>query len=204
MPVSQAVENQFLRLRVIGIERIAAASVIDVAAWIVELGAVIGEVIDAAKTKSRSSRVALGRVVVDDVEDDLDAGIMNGSDHLAEFFDRLVTSITGCRSKEGNRVITPEVAKAALCEMKFVDEGMHRHQLERCDAERIEIIENLAMTHTAKGAALGFAERRMTHREAAHIHLVKHCLGPRNAGSGAQRRGTRANDSVGDKRSAIE
>ncbi len=55
MPVRQAVENQFLRLWVIGIEGIAAACVVDVAAGVVALGAVIGQVINAAETETRSS-----------------------------------------------------------------------------------------------------------------------------------------------------
>src|SRR5206468_7375956 len=49
--------------------------------------AVVGGVVDAAERQGGAEVVALGRVVVDDVEDHLDAGLVERPDHRFELGD---------------------------------------------------------------------------------------------------------------------
>ena len=73
-PVAQAVHDQLQHVGVAHVEAVAGAREVHVVAGIVVHDAVVGEVVDAAHRQHRPHVVALGGVVVDDVEDDLDAG----------------------------------------------------------------------------------------------------------------------------------
>ena len=90
--------------------------------------------------------VALGGVVVDDVEDHLDAGGVQRLDHRLELGDAGRApprdGVAVVRGEEGDRVVAPVVAQAALDEVVVVDELVHRHQLDRRDAERREVVDD--------------------------------------------------------------
>ena len=83
--------------------------------------------------------VAFGGVVVDDVEDHLDAGLVQRLDHLLEVLHLLALAVAVrvlvVRREEADRVVAPVVAQPALDEVGVVDELVHRQQLERGDAE---------------------------------------------------------------------
>ena len=67
------------------IQRVAGAGIVDGAARIVGLQPVVARIVEAAERQRRTDLVALGGVVVDDVEDHLDAGGMqpaHGDAHL--------------------------------------------------------------------------------------------------------------------------
>ena len=82
-PMAEAMEDHLADDRMVPIERIAAAGVVAVV-----LAAVFEHVVDAVlqalETQRRAVLVAFGRVVEDDVEDDFDAGGVQGADHLLE------------------------------------------------------------------------------------------------------------------------
>ena len=86
-PVTQAVHDELERARVGHVERIAAAGVVHVVARALRHEAVVGGVVDAAETERRPQVIALRRVVVDHVEDHLDAGLVEGLDHGLELGD---------------------------------------------------------------------------------------------------------------------
>jgi hypothetical protein len=58
------------------VERVATAGEIIVIARLVRQEPIVGRVVYAAETQRWAEMIALGRMIVDDVEDDLDAGIM--------------------------------------------------------------------------------------------------------------------------------
>ena len=66
------------------VQRVAAAGEVHVVAAVLGRQAVVGGVVDAAQRQRRAELVALGRVVVDDVEDHLDAGGVQAPDHHLE------------------------------------------------------------------------------------------------------------------------
>jgi hypothetical protein len=82
--------------------------------------------------------VALGRVVVDDVEDHLDAGRVQRLHHRLELLghaERVARRVQVVRREERDRVVAPVVAQPLGVEVVVVDELVHRHQLDRGDAE---------------------------------------------------------------------
>jgi hypothetical protein len=83
-PVTQAVHDQLERLRLGDVEGVAAAREVDVAGAILLREAVVDRVVEATERKSRAEAVAFARVVVDDVEHDLDPRAVKELHHLLE------------------------------------------------------------------------------------------------------------------------
>ena len=83
-PVAQRVHDQPQHAGVAGVERVARARVVHVVALVVGHQAVVARVVDALEGEHRAEVVALGGVVVDDVEDHLDAGAVQRLDHALE------------------------------------------------------------------------------------------------------------------------
>ncbi len=71
------------------VEGIARARIVDVIPLVLWIEAVIGGVVDALERQRGAALVALGRMVVDDVEDDLEARVMQARDHFLEFLQSL-------------------------------------------------------------------------------------------------------------------
>ena len=111
--------------------------IVDVKALVV-LKSIIRHVIDAFERKRRSTLVAFGRVVVDDVEDDFEAGVMETRHHFFEFLQdtKAIGGVTGIRCKESDAVIAPKVREALIQQVIIVDECVYGQQLDCGDAER--------------------------------------------------------------------
>ena len=86
-PVAQAVHDELDRARVHHVERVAAARVVDVAAPVPAVEAIVGGIVDAPEAERRPEVIALGGVVVHDVQDDLDARLVERLHHRLEFSD---------------------------------------------------------------------------------------------------------------------
>jgi hypothetical protein len=83
-PVAQRVHDQLEAARVAGVEAVAGTRGVVVVARVVGRQAVVRRVVDALEAQHRAEVVALGGVVVDDVEDHFDAGLVQGSHHRLE------------------------------------------------------------------------------------------------------------------------
>src|SRR5947208_8251656 len=87
---------------------------------------VIRSVVDAPEAQRRPEVVALRSVVVDDVEDDFNSGLVQGADHSLEFVDLLAAlaaaSIFVMRCKKTNRVVAPVVAQRAFEQLLVLPE----------------------------------------------------------------------------------
>src|SRR3546814_9611477 len=79
-PVAQRVHHHLQDARVLQIERVAAAGDVEVVARIAVENVVAG-VVGAAEREGGAQVAALCGVVVDDVEDDLDAGLVEAAHH---------------------------------------------------------------------------------------------------------------------------
>ncbi len=83
-PVAQAVHDELEHVGLEHVERVAAAGVVHVAAAVVGEQAVVGLVVEAAERQRRAVVRTFARVVVDDVQDDLQPGRVEGHDHGLE------------------------------------------------------------------------------------------------------------------------
>ena len=142
-PVAQRVHDQPEHARVHRVEAVAGAREVHVAARVVRHQPVVRGVVDALEREHRPEVVALGRVVVDDVEDDLDAGAVQRLDHALELLDLLALRprgrVGGVRREVADRRVAPVVREPALVDEALLDDVVHREQLHRGDAERRQV-----------------------------------------------------------------
>ena len=107
-PVAQRVEDHPQALGVRGVDGVAAAGDVPVGVGH-RLGVrllrrraydalVVAAVVEAAEAQRRAERAGLGGVVVDHVEDDLEAGLVERLDHLLELGD-LLAAVAGRASR---------------------------------------------------------------------------------------------------------
>src|SRR5690606_1403099 len=83
-PIAQAVDDQLLYLRVADIEAVPRAGHIHIVAGLFFAQPIVAGIINAAESERRPDFLALSRMVVDDVENDLDPGLMQPVDHGSE------------------------------------------------------------------------------------------------------------------------
>ena len=158
------------------LKRVAGARVVHVVALVVGNEPVVGGVVDAPERQRRAEVVALGRVVVDDVEDHLDARLVQRHDHLLELGDLLAAlaapRVVVVRREEADRVVAPVVAQALLDEVRVVHELVHGQQLDGRDAERRQVADRRRMGEAGVRAAQLLGDVRVAHREALDVRLV--------------------------------
>ena len=115
-PVAEAVEDEVEDLGVAGVEGVAAAGEVDVAALVARGQPVVGGVVDPPQAEGGAELVALGGVVVDDVEDHLDAGRVQGQHHRLELPHLLAPGarrrVLGVGGEVAERVVAPVVGQA--------------------------------------------------------------------------------------------
>src|SRR5260221_9975719 len=142
-PIAQAVHDHLEHARMAQIERIAGAGIVDVTA---QVGGepVIGCVVDAAKAKRRPELVALAGMVVDDIENDLDIGVVQQRHHRLEFAQRAGCEVARLRREVGDRIVAPIIDEPALGEVAAADERVDREEFEGSDPERLQMVDDLA------------------------------------------------------------
>src|ERR1700740_3126621 len=86
-PVTEAVHDKLQHTRMAHVQRIAGAGVVDIVAGIVGDGTVVKRIVDAAERERGPELIALGGVIVDNIEDYLDTGRVHRLDHGFEFAD---------------------------------------------------------------------------------------------------------------------
>ena len=115
---------------------------------------VVGLVVDALERQRRTHVVALGGVVVDHVEDDLESSGVQGLDHGLELGD-LSAAVAGravlaVRGEEADAVVAPVVPQALLLQVAVLDELVHRQQFDRGDAEVGEMLDGGRMSRARR------------------------------------------------------
>ena len=122
--------------------------------------------------------VALGGVVVDDVEDDLDAGLVHRAHHRLELVDlpaeRAGRRVGRVRREEADRVVAPVVGEPLLLQQGIVRELLHGHELDRGRADALQVLDDRPVREAAVGAALVLRDLRVQLGESLHVRLVDH------------------------------
>jgi hypothetical protein len=120
--------------------------------------------------------ISLRRVVVDDVEYHLDAGLVQRPDHCLELRYLLAALARGCivvvRREESDRVVAPVVAQAPGDQLSVVHELMHWQQLDRGDAELGQVVKRSRMAQPGVGTALRRRNIGVPRGESLHMDLV--------------------------------
>jgi hypothetical protein len=125
-PKAQRIHHHLKHAGMAEIECVAAAGEVVVIARLIRLEPIVRRIVDAAKAQCRAEVIALGGMIVDDVEDDFDARIMQARDGRTKFVKRPFQGVARRGRKKAERVISPIVAQSALDQVSIVDEGMDR------------------------------------------------------------------------------
>ena len=116
------------------VECIPAAREVVVVAGLVREKPIIRGVVDAAETQSRTEVIAFGGMVVDNVEDDFDAGVMQSRHGRSKCIERSIRGVTRIGREKAQRIVAPIVAEAALNQMSIIDKSVDRQQFKCGDA----------------------------------------------------------------------
>ncbi len=147
--------------------------------------------------------VALGGVVVDDVEDDLDPGRVQRLDHRLELA-HLIAGVPGAtvvavRREEAERVVAPVVAEPLLDQMAILHEVVDRQQFDRRDAETLEVADDLGVGEPRVGATQVLRHGGVALGEALDVQFVDDRVVQRGARR-ARRRPSRKMGSITTQR----
>jgi hypothetical protein len=166
------------------VQRVASSGGVKVIAGIVGDKPVVGLIVDALERRHRAELVPLGGVVVDDVEDDFDPGLVQRFHHVLEFGGDLPAAprrVLAVRGEEPDRVVAPVVPEPAVDEHVVLDEIVDRHQLDRSDAQAGQVLDGLGMRQPGVGAPQVVGDAGVPHGEPFDVASVQHGLVPRGA-----------------------
>ncbi len=181
-PVAQRVHHHLQHARVRQVERIAAARVVDVVAFLARHQPVVACVVQPPERQRRPQLVAFAGVVEDHVEQHLDTGPVQPPDRHLHLVQRGGRQIGRLRREERQRAVAPEVAQAALDQEVILQEGVDGQQLHRRHAQLLQMPDEDRVGQRRKGAALGGQQVLAQHRRAAHVRFVDHRARPRRVG----------------------
>src|SRR5688500_5629956 len=94
---------------------------------------------------------------INDIEDHLEAGSMQGFHHELELAD-LPSGVERTRrilvvwSKKTDGVVTPVIPQSALEQMHIMQELMHRHQFDRGDTQGFQMVDDGGMRQSQVSA----------------------------------------------------
>ena len=142
---------------------------------------VVQRVVETAEAEGRPGLVALGRVVEHHVEHDLESGVVQRADHGLELGHRVVDRIAGIRREPRERVVTPVVRESALDQELLRHEGLARHQLDRRDADALQVIDHGRLRESEVLAAQMLRYAGVPLRETLDVQLVDDRVAPRDA-----------------------
>ncbi len=177
-PVTQAVEHQCARGRIVDRDRVPAAREVLVALPSLGHQPVVTRVVDSAHRQRRPVLVALGGVVEHHVQDHLEAGLVQSAHHGLELGDRIVHGVLGCRRVPRDRVVAPVVREPLADQELLAEEGLAGHQLERGHAEAVQVIDDRRLDQPEVLAAVSDRHVRVQLREALDVQLVDDRVAP--------------------------
>ena len=175
-PVAQRVHDQLQHVRVPHEQAVAGARRVVVVRGVAVDEPVVGRVVDPAEAQRGAELVALGGVVVDHVEDDLDVRLVQGPHHGLELLHLLAALAGGgvgvVRGEEADRVVAPVVRQALVEQRGVLHELVHGHELDRGHAEVGQVLDHARVRHRGVRAADLLRDARVRPRQALDVRLV--------------------------------
>ncbi len=178
-PVTQRIGHQLQDARMAQVQGVAGARVVDVVTLVVRHQPIVGGVVDAAHGKRRAHLVAFGGVVVDHIEDQLQARVVQVRHHLLEFGDLAAGQVAWVRREERDGVVAPIVVQTFVEQVLIVDEGMDGQQLDAGNAQVLDVFEQLVVGQACEGALQVLRHSRVALADALGVGLVHDGLVPR-------------------------
>ena len=182
-PVAQRVEDHPRHDGVRQVEGVAASGDVDVTTATVD--AVVGALVEPAPREGHVLPRVLRRVVVDDVEQHLDAGGVQVLDHRLELVEGALRvrlrRVRRVRREEAERVVAPVVGQPAQHEVGLVREGVDREQLECRDPEALQVVDEGGVGEAGIRPTELVGDAGVQHRGVLDVDLVEQRLGERTS-----------------------
>src|SRR5205085_4200278 len=122
------------------------------------------------------------RMVVDHVQNDLDARAMEGLDHALEFPYMAASNrrggIANIGSKKADRIVAPVVGEASILQMFIVDELLNGEQLNGGHSQGKQMVDDGGGGQCSIGSTLRFRDVGVSGREALDVHFIDNCFVP--------------------------
>ncbi len=180
-PIAQRIHHHLENTGIGEVQRISTAGEVVVVAPASRGEPVVGCVVDTAKREGGTKMVALGGVIVDDVKQHLEAGVMQPRDRGAKFSQCAVLRVARLRREIRDRVVSPVVRQLALDQLPIVDKSMHRQEFDRGDAEALVVIDHGRCGERPVAALQRGRNVRVRLRQAFDMGLIDDRLFPRDA-----------------------
>ena len=147
---------------------------------------IIATVINSAQREDGAFEIQFGAVVQNDIENDLNPRFVQRFYRVAKLIKRTLrrAGIGRMQREHGHRVVAPVVRQAQPLKSRFAGKMRHRQQLQRGNAETLEIVDHHRMTQRFIGSANLFRQVRMQIRQPFDMRFVNHGIAPRRARRG--------------------
>src|SRR5262249_12158894 len=122
-------------------------------------------------------------MVVDNIENHLDSGVVEQGNGGAERIERMIQRISWLRRKKAQGAVTPVVDESPLDQMAVVDKGVNRQELDRRDAQLFEMLYDGRRCQAAEQTAPGWGNVFPQTREAFDMCLIDDGVFPRDGRS---------------------
>ncbi len=160
------------------VDCVAAAGHVDVGAVLVL--AVVVRIVDPAEARPGAAESLLGSVVVDDVEDDFEAGLVQELDHPLELGEHRIRTRSLCcarsvgrmRREEVQGVVAPVVREALVDQPLLGEERLHRQELDRGHPEFPQVAGGGLVCEPRVRAAQLFGDVGVELADAPDVRLV--------------------------------
>ena len=158
------------------VQGVPAAGVVHVEAAVLGDQAVVAGVVDPAKAQGGPQVAPLGRVVVDDIENDLEARGMERLHHAFELADLLPlgspAGVPRVRGEEPDGVVAPVIREAPVHQVLVGDKLVDRHELHRRDAQGPQVLDHRGAGQARVGPPPLRWDIRVPHGEALDVGLI--------------------------------
>ncbi len=127
--------------------------------------------------------IAFGGVVVDNIEDDFDAGVMQPRHGRSKCIERSINGVAHLGREKAQRIVAPVVTQPALDQMPIVDIGVDRQQFQWGGAQTLEVIDHRRCRKAAICAAPSGGHILAKLRQSLNVGFVDDRVLPRDRGS---------------------
>src|SRR5215472_12377857 len=111
-------------------------------------------------------------MIIDNVEENLDAGIVQRSDRCLEADNAFFAEIAWFGRKEGKGRIAPIVSQPLFHQQPLVAKGMDRHKFDSRDSELDEMLDDCRMAKSSIGSAHGERDALMEIGQTLYVRFV--------------------------------
>ena len=182
-PIAQAVQYHAHHIRVRQVQSVSRTRIIGIISRLTRHQAVIAGIVQPAKAQRRAKVIGLGGVVIDHVQNDLDAHFMQPLDHIAETRTARRPEIPRLGREKADGVISPIVAQATAQQKRIIQKALNREQFNRGDPQPQQMFDHRIRDQAFIRSAQLRLDQRMFAGQPFDMGLIDHRVGPRASGA---------------------